>query len=87
MLLLDEPTNHLDIERLQWLEQYIKDYLKLAKVDGINYHELAEEIDKNNSLKTKLQDALIVIHDMKGPIELELLIKLKIKELKYNETH
>jgi len=26
LLLLDEPTNHLDIERIQWLEEYIKDY-------------------------------------------------------------
>lgn len=72
---------------LKSVEQYIKDYLKISKVDGINYYELAEEIDHNNSLKSKLQDALIVINDMKGPIELELLIKLKIKEIKYNETH
>ena len=26
LLLLDEPTNHLDIERIEWLEQYIKNY-------------------------------------------------------------
>lgn len=26
LLLLDEPTNHLDIERIEWLEQYIKEY-------------------------------------------------------------
>ena len=26
LLLLDEPTNHLDIERIEWLEQYVKDY-------------------------------------------------------------
>lgn len=26
LLLLDEPTNHLDIKRIEWLEQYIKDY-------------------------------------------------------------
>lgn len=26
LLLLDEPTNHLDIERIEWLEQYIRDY-------------------------------------------------------------
>ena len=24
LLLLDEPTNHLDIERIEWLEEYIK---------------------------------------------------------------
>ena len=26
LLLLDEPTNHLDLERLEWLENYIKSY-------------------------------------------------------------
>lgn len=26
LLLLDEPTNHLDISRIEWLENYIKDY-------------------------------------------------------------
>lgn len=72
---------------LKEVEQYIKDYLKHSKVEGVNYYKLAEEIESNNSLKSKLQDALIVINDMKGPIELELLIKLKIKEIKYNETH
>lgn len=26
ILLLDEPTNHLDIDRIEWLESYLKDY-------------------------------------------------------------
>ncbi len=26
LLLLDEPTNHLDIERIEWLEKYIKNF-------------------------------------------------------------
>lgn len=26
LLLLDEPTNHLDIERMEWLEKYIKSF-------------------------------------------------------------
>lgn len=26
LLILDEPTNHLDIERIQWLEDYLKNY-------------------------------------------------------------
>jgi hypothetical protein len=70
---------------LKEVENLIHDYLKYNKIEGINYYELAEDIEKNNSLKTKLQDSLIVINQMKGPIELELLIKAKIKEIKYNE--
>ncbi len=72
---------------LKDVENYIKDYLKIYKVDGINYKELAENIDNNTSLKHKLQDSLIILHEIKGPIELELLIKQKIKEIKYNENH
>ena len=26
LFLLDEPTNHLDIERIEWLENYIKSF-------------------------------------------------------------
>ena len=26
LLLLDEPTNHLDIERIEWLEEYVKSF-------------------------------------------------------------
>lgn len=70
---------------LKDLENYIKDYLKTNRVEGFDYKELAISIEKNTSLKDKLQDSLIVLHEIKGPIELELLIKLKIKEIKYNE--
>ena len=26
ILLLDEPTNHLDMEKLEWLEKFLKEY-------------------------------------------------------------
>lgn len=26
LILLDEPTNHLDIDRIEWLEDYIKSF-------------------------------------------------------------
>lgn len=30
ILLLDEPTNHLDIERIEWLEEYLKSFKGVA---------------------------------------------------------
>lgn len=71
---------------LKDVENYIIDYLRDNKVDGFDYKNLADNIEANTSLKEKLQDSLIVLNEMKGPIELELLIKLKIKEIKYNES-
>ena len=34
ILLLDEPTNHLDISTLEWLESYLKSYLRGCSVFG-----------------------------------------------------
>ena len=69
---------------LKDIENYIKDYLKINKVDDFDYYELAESIEKT-SLKEKLQDSLIVLNEIDGPIDLILLIKQKVKELKYND--
>ena len=54
------------------------------KVDGYNYYELAENLEKN-SLKEKLQDSLILVNEMNGPIDLTLMIKRMIKDLRYND--
>lgn len=69
---------------LKDVEKYILEYLKTNKVDGYDYYELAESIEKT-SLKDKLMDSLIVLNEIDGPIDLILLIKLKVKELKYND--
>lgn len=71
---------------LKDVENYIIAYLRDNKIEGFDYQRLADEIEEKSSLKEKLQDSLIVLNEMKGPIELELLIKLKIKEIKYNES-
>lgn len=79
---MDEYPRKLFI--LKDVENYIKDYLKYNKVDDFDYYALAEELEKT-SLKDKLQDSLIVLNEMNGPIDLTLMIKLKVKELKYND--
>ena len=57
------------------------------KDTSIDYKSIADEIYENTSIKEKLQDSLILLHDIKGPIELIIMIKQKIKEIKYNEDH
>lgn len=71
---------------LKDIEKYIKDYVKISD-SSIDYKYIAENIEKNSSLKEKLQDSLILLNEIDGPMELVLMIKLKIKEIKYNEDH
>lgn len=80
---MDEYSSKLFV--LKEVEQYIKDYVKLNKEDNVNYNDVADEILEKESLKEKLQDALILLNEINGPIELILMIKLKIKEIKYHE--
>ena len=40
-----------------------------------------EKIKDNMPIKTKLQDALLVLNRIKAPIEITILVKLKIKEI------
>lgn len=69
---------------LKEVEEHIKEYLKYNKVEGVDYRELAATIEKN-SLKEKLQDALILLNDINGPFDLILIIKRKVKELRMND--
>ncbi|MCH5166684.1 MAG: hypothetical protein J1F35_02205 [Erysipelotrichales bacterium] len=71
---------------LKEAEEYIKRYVEVSGQD-LDYKKIAKEIENNESLKEKLQDSLMLLNDMKGPIELVILIKRKIKEIKYNESH
>ena len=81
---MDEFPSKLYI--LKDVENYIKKYVELNGQD-IDYKTIAKEIEESESLKEKLLDSLILLNDMKGPIELVILIKRKIKEIKYNESH
>ncbi len=81
---MDEYPSKLFI--LKEAEDYIKEYVRLSN-DACDYKSIAEDIKTTESLKEKLQDSLILLQDINGPIELVLMIKLKIKEIKYNENH
>ena len=47
ILLLDEPTNHLDMEKLEWLEKFLKEYkgtILMVSHDRYFINNLAERI-------------------------------------------
>lgn len=69
---------------LKDLEEYIKDFLKLHSLSNINLKEMAEEIKDKLPLKRKLQDGLIALRKIDGPLDLILMMKEKINELNEN---
>lgn len=46
MLLLDEPTNHLDIERIEWLENYIENFMGAIVIVSHDRYFLDKMCDK-----------------------------------------
>ena len=63
---------------LKKLEDYIKEFIQEYPLS--NYKEMKEEVE-NQSLKTKLQDSLLVLNKIKGPLELSLLIRNRLNEM------
>jgi len=80
--LLDEYKDKLYL--LKDIRNYIDSYLEDNRVPDFDYEVLNREIERNNSDLDKLQDALLLLKDMKGPMEAVLLIKQKVAELKKN---
>ena len=62
---------------LKEIENYIKDFLNTYHID-FNY--LNDEIEREDLIR-KLQDAILVLNMIDGPLELKLLIRYKLKEL------
>ena len=65
---------------LKDIENYIKDFIEVNPIDDFDYRMEADLIKDNVSEKTKLQDALLVLNKMNGPMDLVFLIKLKLKK-------
>ena len=65
------------------IENYIKNFIRTNPIDNFNYKEEAHSIKENTSDKTKLQDALLVLNRIDGPMDLVFLIKKKLR--KYNK--
>lgn len=66
------------------LENYIKDFIKQFPLNNYDYRKTAEELE-NQPLKTKLQDSLLVLNRVQAPLELTLLIRNRLNEMKKDE--
>ena len=65
------------------IKQYIKDYMEQNPSNNFNLDEEIENIKDNVPVKTKLQDALLVLNKMDNvPMDLILDIKHRLKTLK-----
>lgn len=65
---------------LEDIKSYIKDFIEINPIDDFNYKEEGIKLRKSLSTKTMLQDALIVVNKINGPIDLVFLIKDKLKK-------
>lgn len=83
VLALDEYD--LKVYILKDIEEYIKTFIELNPIYDFNYKEEASKYESSASLKTKFQDALIVLHKIKAPMEVVLLVKKHIKEIERRE--
>lgn len=71
----------LKVYILKEIENYIKEFIKEYPLTNYNYLQVAEAVEKE-PLKTKLQDSLLVLHKIKGPLELILLIQNRLSDMK-----
>ena len=69
----------LKVYMMKEIEEYIKAVVKENTIKDFDYKKEAEDIKENMSDKTKLQDALIVLNLIKGPMDLVFLIKERLK--------
>lgn len=72
----------LKVYILKDIENYIKDFISVYPIANFDYRKEAEKIEVEVSLKTKLQDSLLVLNKINGPLDLTLMIKKRLKELK-----
>ena len=70
---------------LNKIKKHISSYLDNNRIEDFDYDKLNLDIENNVSLVDKLQDALILLNDIDGPMELRIIIKQKISDLKNDE--
>ena len=76
---MDEYTSKAYV--LEKLEKYIREFVKENPISNFDYYKVAQA-HETISLKEKLQDSLIVLNKIKAPLELSLLVRKRLNEIK-----
>ena len=76
----------LKVYILKEMEEYFHDFMEQNPSQDFLFQEEWDRIEKEVPLRRKLQDALLVLHYIEAPMELILLVKKRIKELKEEEN-
>ena len=72
---------------LKEVKEFIDNFISDNPIDGFDYEEEARLVEDTLPLKTKLQDALIVLNKIDGPLELIFLIKEQIKNIEQEDRN
>lgn len=72
----------LKVYVLEDIENYIRYFIEINPIDDYDYKSEAIKINDTMSLKTKLQDSLIVLNKINAPMELIFLVKARLEEMK-----
>lgn len=75
----------LKVYILRDIEKYIRNFIETNPIENYNYKEEAEIINQELSLKTKLQDSLLVLPKIDAPMELVFLVKEKLRKIREEE--
>ena len=70
---------------LKDIEEYIKTFITDNPIKNFDYRKEAEMVNIERSIKTKLQDSLVVLPKVNASIELILLVKARLKKIREEE--
>lgn len=62
------------------IRNYINDFINTNTIENFDYRKEELDVKDNVSERVKLQDALIVLNKINGPMDLVFLIKERLKK-------
>ena len=76
----------LKVYLLKDIENYIRAFIEENPFPNFDYKKEAENIKDTMSLRTKLQDSLLVLYKINASMDLVFMVKARLKELDKNKN-